>query len=196
MLRTASFALLLLVAVSVQAHTLDFRKQPDPDGRYSMAICARPSPDSVAGIPPHAFVVWRQVTNQVEHMSIAVGYAPNDALKPLIGSSTSLRSDENHSSQELYGRGSSVEPCLELVVNKREFDAAATQARAPLRRMGATHAESAAALVYSLGQEDASEFVTEMAARFSSRGLYVPRRRLGEPPLAFVRRLIDANASH
>jgi hypothetical protein len=89
-----------------------------------------------------------------------------------------------------------VEPCLELVINKREFDAAVNLARTPLKRLGTAKTEPTSVMVYSVGQEDASEFITEMVVRFSDRGLYVPRRRSGEPPLAFVRRLIDANALH
>ncbi len=192
MLRCA-LAPLLLLAMPVQANTLDFRKQPDLDGRYSVAICARPSPDSASGVPAHAFVVWRQASNDVERVSRAAGYVPNGELRSFIGSSTSLGSNASQLFQEAYGFA--VKPCLELLVSKREFEATRNLAPASFKRVASVKAETEAGKVYSLEQEDASELIAEIAVRFSNRGLYVPKRRSGEPPLAFVRRLIDANAA-
>jgi hypothetical protein len=186
---------LLVLTVPVQANTLDFRKQPDQDGRYSVAICARPSPDSARGVPAHAFVVWRQASHDhdVERVSRAAGYVPNGELRSFIGSSTSLGSNASQLSQEAYGFTEG--PCLELLVSKREFEATGNLAPASFKRMASAKPETEAGKVYSLEQEDASGFIAEIAVRFSNRGLYVPKRRLGEPPLAFVRRLIDANAA-
>src|SRR5262245_46422758 len=88
LLRSAVPTVLLPLAMPAGANHFDFRTQPDADARYSIAICARPSPDSASGIPAHAFAVWREVNDGGERVSMAVGYAPNDGLKALIGSST------------------------------------------------------------------------------------------------------------
>jgi hypothetical protein len=193
LLRSAVPSVLLPLAMPAEANHFDFRTQPDADARYSIAICARPSPDSASGIPPHAFAVWREVNDGGERVSMAVGYAPNDGLKALIGSSTNGSPVASQSSQGASAGG--VRSCIELLVNKREFATAANVARAPFKRVGTAQAEAEPTAVYSVAQEDASTSIAEVATRFSNRGLYVPGRRAGELPLAYVRRLIDANAS-
>ena len=191
-LRSAVPWVLLPLATSAGAHHFDFRTQSDADARYSIAICARPSPDSASGVPPHAYVVWREANDQGERVSRAVGYAPNEGLKALIGPSTSVGTGVGQPSR---GAAPGVRPCLELLVNKREFAAAESIARATVKRDSATQTGPEAITVYNLAQEDASGIIAEIATRFSNRGLYVPGRRAGELPLAYVRRLIDANAS-
>jgi len=184
--------LLFLVAASAQAHTFDFRKRADADARYSIAICARPSPDSAGGIPAHAFLVWREAGEHGERVTKAVGYAANEGLKVVMVAPN----PETTSSPLPQGTSVFAERlCLELLVDKREFAAAGNLAEPFFKRVGSAETEPASAAVQGLGQEEASKFITEVAVRFSTRGLYVPARRPGELPLAYVRRLIDANAS-
>ena len=192
-LRSAVPSVLLPLAMPAEANHFDFRTQPDATARYSIAICARPSPDSTSGTPAHAFAVWREVNDGGERVSMAVGYASNDGLKALIGSATNGTPIARPSSEEASAGG--VRSCIELLVNKREFAIAANVARAPFNRVGAAQSDGPSTAVYSVAQEDASTSIAEVATRFSDRGLYVPRRRTGELPLAYVRRLIDANAS-
>ena len=184
---------LVALAMPAGANHFDFRTQPDADVRYSIAICARPSPDSASGIPAHAFAVWREVNDGGERVSMALGYAPNDGLKALIAASSSGSPVASQSSQSASPGG--ARSCIELLVNKREFATAANVARAPFKRVVASQAETELTPVYSVAQEDAFTSIAEVATRFSARGLYVPHRRAGELPLAYVRRLIDANAS-
>jgi len=185
--------LLFLLAAAAQAHTFDFRTRADADARYSIAICARPSPDSAGGIPAHAFLVWRETGEHGEHVTKAVGYAANERLKAVMASAAS---SAINSSQLTQGTSvPAVRSCLELLVDKREFAAAGNLAEPFFKRVGSAETEPASATVQGLGQEEASKFITEVAVRFSTRGLYVPARRPGELPLAYVRRLIDANAS-
>jgi hypothetical protein len=192
MLRQALSPLLFLLAASAQAHTFDFRTRPDADARYSIAICARPSPDSAGGIPAHAFLVWREMDEHREHVTKAVGYAANEGLKVVMASPNS------GTSSSPLPQGTSVfavRLCLELLVDKREFAAAGNLAQPFFKRVGSAETEPASVTVHGLGQEEASKFIAEVAVRFSARGLYVPARRPGELPLAYVRRLIDVNAS-
>jgi len=193
LLRSAVPWALMLLAIPAGANHFDFRTQPDAGARYSIAICARPSPDSASGIPAHAFAVWREVNEGGERVSMALGYAPNDGLKALIGPSTSGAPVAGQPSQGPSAEA--VRSCIELLVNKRDFTTAANVARAPFKRVGATQADAEPTTVYSVAQEDASTSIAEVATRFSNRGLYVPGRRAGELPLAYVRRLIDANVS-
>src|SRR5215475_12831311 len=152
LLRSAVPWVLLPLTTPAGAHHFDFRTQPDAEARYSIAICARPSPDSASGIPPHAFVVWRQADDGRERVSMAVGYAPNDALKALIGSSTSGSPVGSETSEGASGGG--VRSCIELLVNKREFATAANVARAPFKRVGGSQTEPEPTAVYSVAQED------------------------------------------
>jgi len=124
---------------------------------------------------------------------VAVGYAPNDGLKALIGSSTSANPVDSQASQG--ASAGNVRSCIELLVSKREFATTANVVRAPFKRVGGSQTETEPIALYSVAQEDASTSIAEVATRFSNRGLYVPGRRAGELPLAYVRRLIDANAS-
>jgi len=184
--------LLFLLAASAQAHTFDFRTRADPAVRYTLAICARPSPDSAGGIPAHAFLVWREAGEHGERVTKAVGYAANEGLKVVM-----VAPNPEATSSPLP-QGTSVfaeRRCLELLVDKREFAAAGNLAEPFFKRVGSAETEPASVTVQGLGQEEASKFITEVAVRFSTRGLYVPARRPGELPLAYVRRLIDANAS-
>jgi len=122
----------------------------------------------------------------------AVGYAANEGLKVVM-----VAPNPEATSSPLP-QGTSVfaeRLCLELLVDKREFAAAGNLAEPFLKRVGSAETEPASVTVQGLGQEEASKFITEVAVRFSTRGLYVPARRPGELPLAYVRRLIDANAS-
>jgi hypothetical protein len=185
--------LLFWPVVSAQAHTFDFRTRPDPDVRYTLAICARPSPDSAGGIPAHAFLVWREAGEHGERVTKAVGYAANEGLKAVMAS---VASSMTNSSQLTQGTSiPAVRLCLELLVDKREFAAAENLTRPFFKHVGSLETEPTSAVVRSLGQEEASGLIAEIAVRFSNRGLYVPARRPGELPLAYVRRLIDANGS-
>src|SRR5262245_37332693 len=125
---------LVALAMPAGANHFDFRTQPDADARYSIAICARPSPDSASGIPAHAFAVWRELNDGGGRVSVAVGYAPNDGLKALIGSPAGANPVDGQASQGVSA--GNVRSCIELLVSKREFATTANVVRAPFKRVG------------------------------------------------------------
>jgi hypothetical protein len=65
----------------------------------------------------------------------------------------------------------------------------------PLKRLRLTATEGTVFQAYKLGSQDCMNFLISVAQTLKSRGLKVPDRGATERPTAYVKRLIDANAS-
>lgn len=191
-MRRYAFIVVCVVLVgNVAAKELDLRTMSDQTGEYNVAFCARPSPDAT-GKPGHAFVSYSHVLpgGDREFLSIghtvAAGVTPPSAIWSYFGSSVSGLLKE-----ELYT--SIRQNCLDVQVNKVDYDRARALASSPLSLLGIVPADGIVLEAYKLGADDCMTFLIDVANSLRSKGLKVPARHTGELPMPYVQRLSDAN---
>lgn len=179
-LASSSFAL---------ADTVDLRSQTDNDGgSREISFCARPSPDK-PGLPGHAFIAFseekdgKRSIRAIGHTAFSVGEALLSYSGIITGDGALV--DEKYTSIKQH--------CLTLQVNRADYERAYGQALQPLKAMGIDLDETMPIQKnYSLAAEDCVGFLINQAKVFAPR-LVIPSRKIGELPLRYVRRLIDAN---
>jgi hypothetical protein len=93
--------------------------------------------------------------------------------------------------EEMYT--SISQQCLDVRVNKSDFDAAFTLTSDPLAAFGITTDSGVVLQEYRLGAEDCMTFASGVAAVLSTRGLIVPDRKATELPLDYLQRMIEKN---
>lgn len=173
----------------------DLRNQSDSDGNnYEISLCARPSP-ATAGLPGHAFVVYRVASaDGGRNWFLAVGHtthaSPTQALLTysgwLSGGVSGGLEEERYTAVK--------QNCLVLLVNKDPFNAALDRARDFLGgQLPSAPDRRATLLRYTLGVEDCVTFVSRVGSNFAPLGLTVPVRGAVELPLTYIRRVIESN---
>lgn len=187
-------ALLLVAEVNAAPHRhLDVRKQTDADATIrEISLCARPSPDAPKNIPGHMFVAFSVLPPSGRRAYLAIGHTTSAPPKDAILSYFSLFPAVTGTvSEELYTSAS--EECLVLRVDKADFDSAYAKASARYPMLPRTTSGWAPILLsYRLGDADCMGFAIDVA-RVYSNSIRVPQRTPTETPLAYVRRLIEAN---
>jgi hypothetical protein len=160
-------------------------------GEYNVAFCARPSPDAT-GKPGHAFVSYSRVVSGDDREFLAIGHtvgadvAPAIAVWSYFGSPVSgLLKEERYTSIR--------QNCLDVKLNKSDYDQARALASNPLALLGIIPADRIVLEAYKLGADDCMTFVIDVANSLKSKGLHVPPRHTGELPTPYVQRLSDAN---
>ncbi|BBB66580.1 hypothetical protein UNDYM_2327 [Undibacterium sp. YM2] len=166
---------------------IDLRNQTDADGEYTVSICSRPSPGP-EGLPGHMFVAYSFKPTDQDRKVIALGYTTRAGLiQGVLSFSALLTMPSGYLGEENFTH--MEEQCLELLVNKNDFDHAWSIAQ-PFYNLPALSSVQYAG-IYSLTNNDCETFATQVARTFNS--LVVPQRKILDLPEAYVRKLIDAN---
>jgi hypothetical protein len=179
-----------LCTVASAAHkTLDLRNASDASGEYSVSLCARASPDTVARLPGHAFVAYSVLPPGGQRSYVAVGFTTQSAVKGLLSYSALLARPAGYLGEETYSALS--ERCLVIQVNKPDFERAISVAQ-PFHAVPPLSSIRYQA-TYSLGSNDCMTFMQSVGELFTAKGFKVPVRKATELPLEYMRRMIDAN---
>lgn len=173
-----------------QAKQIDLSTRTDASGTYEVAFCGRPSPKG--SIPGHMFVAYSHVDPQGKRDFLSIGHTVNAGVGP-VAATWSYFGDPvpGHLAEEKYT--SVKQNCLDIVVNKEDFDKARAHADDPLQKLGFSQASGIVFEAYKLGANDCMTFAIDVANVLKPRGLKVPDRTTGEFPAAYVQRLIGAN---
>ena len=126
---------LFLSPTFAHAKTIDLSTRTDPLGEFDLAFCSRPSPDSAKGWPGHAFVSfsWKRPNGDRDFTAIGHTVTPGTSVPAatwsLFGSPISgwLR-DERYTAV--------LQNCLEVRVNKEDYDRAHALTQSPLQALG------------------------------------------------------------
>lgn len=171
--------------------TIDLSNMTDPAGVFDVAFCARPSPDA-SGKPGHAFVSYSRKLPTGGRDFLAIGHTVSAGagvggpVWSYFGSPVSGLLKE-----ELYT--SVKQNCLDVKVNQADYLKARALIVDPLAKMGVTPAEGTVFQAYKLGAQDCMTFLIAVAQTLKPLGLKVPERGATELPMAYVKRLSDAN---
>lgn len=179
-------------AVAQATRTIDLRKMSDVEGNFSVAFCARPSPDTALKLPGHMFVTYSLQDKSGNRTFRAIGHTTSDPGGALLSYSKLFSPASGYLKEEVYT--DAMQRCLEVYVNKADYDSAWKLSTSPLAKLGITDSGTPLLLAYRLGAEDCMGFALGVAKLFQSRGLVIPTRGSTEIPLMYMRRLIDANA--
>jgi len=186
------FAYAMLVGNGgAKAKEVDLRTMSDPTGEYNVAFCSRPSPDTT-GKPGHAFVSYSHVLPGGNREFLAIGHTVGADVTP-AKAIWSYFSDPVSGllKEELYT--SIRQRCLDVQVDKSDYDRARARASNALALLGIVPADAIVLEAYKLGAEDCMTFLIDVANSLKSKGLNVPARQAGELPMPYVQRLSDAN---
>lgn len=192
MKRLGYFALLFLAGDFVAAaKEIDLRNQTDADKEYNVAFCARASPGA-AGLPGHMFVAFSSVTNNGQRTFVALGHTVGADVSPAAAMWSYFGAPVNGLlKEEMYT--SISQQCLDVRVNKTDFDRAFALTVNPLAALGIATNSGVVLQEYRLGAEDCMTFASGVAAVLKSRGLAVPDRKATELPLDYMQRMIAEN---
>jgi hypothetical protein len=191
-LTSLALACLALAARSggAQQRELDLRKVAGDE--HAVVLCARPSPDSAAAVPAHAFVAFSYKTGAGDREYLAVGTVSGVQPKALLGFSTVFSPIPARLSEPDYA--ALKQRCLSLLVDRADFQRSVRLARRSLEAMASAVPAQPVAVAYQLPAEECVKLFVSVAGAFGERGVKVPERREGELPLSYLRRLIDQNA--
>lgn len=187
-------AALLIVSLSfpASAKEIDLRNQTDTEGEYNIAFCARPSPaPAPAGLPGHMFVAFSKTVGNNERTFVAIGHTIGAGVKDAAALWSYFKPVNGLLKEEMYT--SIQQNCLDVRVNKADFDKAFAKTADPLASLGITTGQDVVLQQYSLGAEDCMTFTVGVAQVIAPRGLVVPARGGTELPMDYIQRLVNAN---
>lgn len=187
-----SLIIVATVSSGAQAVQVDLSTMSDPSGTYNVAFCGRASPGS-SGLPGHAFVSYSHQLPGGDRDFLSIGLT----VGPGVGAGSAGWSYFGNPvsgllKQEQYTAIS--QNCLDVKVNKIDFDTARAYAQDPLAAMGLTPNPGTVFEAYKLGANDCMTFLILVAKSLQHLGLVVPDRGTGELPVPYVTRLISLNA--
>jgi hypothetical protein len=183
--------LAVTVSLGARAKEIDLSTMSDPAGIFNIAFCARPSPDAT-GKPGHAFVSFSHMPHGGQRDFLAIGHTVSagvgagEATWSYFGSPVSgVLQEEKYTSIK--------QQCLDVQVNKTDYDQARALTTPALQLMGITRPGGTVFQAYKLGAEDCMTFMIKVANVLKPRGLNVPARGATEAPMAYMQRFIMAN---
>lgn len=193
LLAAATFGLACIMPQPASSKDVDLRTMSEASGVYDVAFCARPSPDQ-SGKPGHAFVAFSHKPLDADRDFLAIGLTVTAGVTPTSailswfywGSPVSGRLKEERYTDIR-------QKCLNVGVDKQDYDRARALTDDPLQKLGVTQAPGIVFETYKLGEEDCMTFLTAVARKLEAKGLKVPQRGNTELPMHFVLRFIDAN---
>ncbi|BBB64250.1 hypothetical protein UNDKW_5977 (plasmid) [Undibacterium sp. KW1] len=184
----ATFFFVPILATAGPHKELDLREQSDADGEYTVSPCARPSPGA-SSLPGHAFVMYSYRSLAGDRRILSLGFMTNSAVKGVLSYIALLATPVGYPGEEHYT--AAKEECLVLMVNKADFMTAMAIAK-PFYNIP-TLEKLTYSGIYSLTQNDCITFMFNVANRFASQGVVIPKRDTRDLPLVYLRKLIDAN---
>ncbi|WP_291851219.1 hypothetical protein [Bradyrhizobium sp.] len=188
------FACLLLVGFEqpAGAHEKDLRKRTDAAGLTEISVCARPSPNAF-GFPGHAFIAFSYQAAGGSRSFRAIGHtvAPTTGLAAAVFTYFSGGSVAGQQEEERYTH--LKQACLTLKVDREIYQRALDAARPTLSALGIPDAVAASVERYSLNGHDCMDFISNVAQPLKTAGLSTPERAATDTPIAYIRKLIDAN---
>ena len=179
-----------MTSTVVEAKVLDLSTRTDASGTYEVAFCARPSPQG--SIPGHMFVSFSHTDPAGERDFMAIGHTVNAGVGPAAATWSYFGSPVGgHLGEERYT--SVKQNCLDVVVNREDYDRAKAFADDPLSNLGVTPSPGIVFENYKLGADDCISFAIQVANSLSGVGLMVPTRQALDLPMAYELKLISAN---
>lgn len=187
-----TLVLLIVFASQASSKIVDLRNMSDADGALrEISICARPSPGG-AGLPGHAFVAFARTDSSGGLTFRTLGHTVFKISDAILSYNSLIPATDAALVSEKYT--AIKQECLTVQVNADQFQSAYAQASQPLAKLGIKFDEGKPVQkTYSLGVEDCITFAVGIVKRFADRGLKIPERKATDLPLAYVRKLIDAN---
>lgn len=181
---------LLLLPKPLEAKVIDLSTRSDPSGSYEVAFCARPSPQG--SVPGHMFVAFSHKPPEGGRDFLAIGHTVNAG----VGAGSAAWSYfgapvPGHLGEERYT--SVRQSCLDVVVNKEDYEAARANIQDPLSTLGVTGKPGLIFEYYKLGEDDCITFVLSVAQSLKRAGLIVPARSPADLPMKYAEKLIGAN---
>jgi len=172
------------------AKEIDLSNMSDPSGIFEIALCARPSPDTTLSLPGHAFVSFAHIKQNGDIKLTSIGHTTDasaiSALNSYFGDPVS-----GYLGEEKYT--SSMQRCLQIKVNKADYDRAFDLTASPLQQLGLAGDNDLVLRSYALSENDCLTFMIEVADVLKPLGLNVPARGSTELPLKYMERVISNN---
>lgn len=187
-------AVVLICSNDAIAAAIDLRNSTDMSGTYEVGFCARPSPDTVKNLPGHAFVSFSFSPNNGHRQFMGIGHTVPEGSSALRAFWSYFGSPvTGYLKEEVYT--SRMERCLQVKVNKADYDATYALTANPLSIMGIIEVpkDSPVFEAYKLGDRDCMKFVINVAEVLKPRVLKVPERKSAELPLNYIKRFIENN---
>ena len=185
------FFLLCLPLAAAAAAGFDPREIPTDGIAYRVSFCARAFPDSALGVPPHAFLALNTVDPAQKRVFHAVGTVKGVQPRALLGSSAMLTPVPVTLNSSDYS--ALMQNCLVVPVSRAEYQAAERLVNAQVGQMALTIPKTDIYGVYGLTPEDCSGLFVKVLKSLPKKGLVVPPQFPSEPPIGYLRRLVDQN---
>jgi len=186
-----AFVLLSLLFASAAAAAFDASEIPKDGVAYRLSFCARAFPDSALGVPPHAFLALNTVDSTQKRVFHAVGTVKGIQPRALLGHAAMLTPVPVALSTPDYS--ALMQNCLVVPVSRAEYQAAERLVNGQVGQMALTIPKTDIYGVYGLAPEDCSALFVKVLKSLSKKGLLVPNQFPSEPPIGYLRRLIDQN---
>lgn len=193
MLKTMLIALttsLIINVSNVSAKEINLSSMSESTGLYEIALCARPSPDSVLRLPGHAFVSFTHIKHNGDITLTSIGHTTDTDAIPALNSYFGYPVT-GYLGKEKYT--SSMQQCLRIKVNKEDYDSAFGLTASPMEQLGLAGDSDLVLRSYALSENDCITFMIEVADVLKPLGLNVPVRGSTELPLKYMERLIRSN---
>jgi|RhiMethySRZTD1v2_1073278.scaffolds.fasta_scaffold1616184_1 hypothetical protein len=186
-----AFLLLSLLFAAAAPAAFDASEVPKDGVAYRLSFCARAFPDSALGIPPHAFLALNTVDPAQKRVFHAVGTVRGVQPRALLGHAAMLTPVPAALSTPDYG--ALMQNCLVVPVSRAEYQVAERLVVGQVEQMALTIPKADIYGVYGLAPEDCSALFVKVLKSLSKKGLLVPKQFPSEPPIGYLRRLIDQN---
>jgi hypothetical protein len=174
-----------------EAKQINLANKTEPDGEYEISFCARPSLDASKGLPGHAFVSFSH-SNSTGRDFLSIGHTVASGASPVAAAWTLFSgSIEGRLKQEVYT--AAVHQCLQVLVNKDDYQKALSLTQSPLTKIGITRGNDIVMQAYKLGAEDCVSWMVSVAEKLKTKGLKIPNRNVTDTPMKYMEKLIAAN---
>jgi hypothetical protein len=158
---------------------------------YSLSFCARPFPDSALAVPPHAFVAFSHASATGKRFVQAIGTATLAPSNTLLGFSTKI--SPIPAELEEQAQAMLTERCLTLMLNRAEYQHIMHLAGISSTAKASETSVQPVSANYGLSAEGCVELFVRVITPFRNRNVALTPRSDSEPPLAYLRRVIDQN---
>lgn len=190
-MRIAYLLFCLLLAAPAFAAAVDPREVPKDQVAYRLSFCARPFPDSGLGIPTHAFLALNTVDPAEKRVFHAFGTVKGVQPRGLLGHGVLLSPVPAALSTADYV--SLMQNCLVVPVSRVEYLAAERVVTGQANAMALSVPKADVYGVYGLAPEDCAALFVRVLKSLPKKGVIVPPQFASEPPIGYLRRLIDQN---